>query len=271
MKSDLANSPTLKRLKELRAQARTNRAARKAAWTRRRNPKAYADLTKGELDELEKLQERVVEAKALKRLGGSEEAVKSAQAEYDARAAALKQVRREAAEESQILEVERKLLDERIAAATGELEAEAAEHMRGAVTNWLATLAAFIEANDALHAAELAVEDAGATPPIRAARKLSIETPVMKSSVPDFLKRAPQWGAYYAAELEKHRALSARTHLLKREHDAAAAAAARLAEIQASRAKVNALAAEAAERAAAKQQRRAARGAGVGFFNRSRG
>lgn len=256
MKQDLANSPTLKRLKELRAQARDNHTALKATRAKRRNPKAAADLSKPELAELDALSRGIVEAKAMKRLGGSEDAVKAAQAAYDARAAVLNEVRREAAEEGQILEAERQLLKERIAATAGELEAEAAEHMRTAAANWLETLAAFIEANDALHAAELSVEGAGATPPIRAARQVQILTPTNHAYLPTFFKWVPQWTAYYADELSKHRALSARTHLLKREHDAAAEAAARHAEKHAKAVKTSAMQAERAARDLAKQARR---------------
>lgn len=283
MKIDLANTDAVKRRQHVGQQVRDNWAAIKAVRmkrqvlatnSRRPNPLApkfeNSSDTLAERDEqhrreleqhreeLARAEARIIQAKAAARLGGDEQAVLTAQAEYDNLLEAGKDARQEAAQELAILEAERKMLQERLAEAKDAALIEAAEYMRPQVTHWLEALAAFLEANEALQAAELLVEEvAGVTPPAHAAREIHITTPIAKDRLLTLFSRRPEWDAFYGAELAKHRILSARTHILRSDHDARAAQLAKQdARMAKSRAAAEKAAAARAEKAAGKKPRR---------------
>lgn len=278
MKIDLANTDAVKRRQHVGQQVRDNWQALKAVRmkrqvlatnSRRPNPEAPpfdvstassgADRAEQHRQELARAEARIIQAKAAARIGeGDEQAVLTAQAEYDNLLEAGKDARQEAAQELAILEAERKMLQERLAEAKDAALIEAAEYMRPQVTHWLEALAAFLEANEALQAAELLVEEvAGITPPAHAAREIHITTPIAKDRLPTLFSRRPEWEAFYGAELAKHRILSARTHILRSDHDARAAQLAKQdARMAKSRAAAEKAAAARAEKAAGKKPRR---------------
>lgn len=244
--ADVTSSETYQRVRRLKQQLADNRRALKDA---RHKARFYQPDDEAERRRIDAANEDVIRAKAAARVGeGTEEAVKQAQAVLEALSADIRRAKAEAREERSILEVERKLLEEKLAEATAALEGETAEVMRGAATRWLAALAAFVEANDSLHALEVDLEEAGVAPVVTAARDVTLSLANSREHLLPMLRRSRAWRTYYAAEVAEHRALANRTHLLKRDHEAAAATAARLAERQA-KARASTLAAQqAAER-----------------------
>lgn len=224
------NAPTSEaneRVQRLKAQLAQNHQALKAARHGSRFAKPNTD---SEARQIEAAKQAVISAKAALRVGvGSETNLSRAQEDLKVVSEGVRRAKAEAYEEGSILEAERVLLKKHLAEAVAELERETAEALRPATSRWLEALAAFVEANDALHAAELTTEATGATPVVRAARELIIDTTSRRTHVLNLL-RDQGWSAYYAADVAQHRALANRTHFLKREHEAAAEAAARQAD-----------------------------------------
>lgn len=229
--SDILTSEELQRVKRLKAQLADTRRAIKDA---RHRARFYKPDDATERRRIEEAQEAVIRAKAAERVGDATAAdVRRAEEALSAVTADIRRVKAEAGEERQVLEAQRQLLEQKLTEAKAELEAKTAEAMRPAAARWLEALAAFVEANDALHAVEVELQEAGVPPVITAARDVTLELANSREHVLSMLRRNHVWQVSYAAELAQHRALATRTRLLKREHEAEAAAAARLAERQA--------------------------------------
>lgn len=260
--ADVAKSEAYERVQRIKQQLLENKEARKEARAigrkarnaaRRRSHELHlkrveggdptavtvhvaADATASEVaaaQQISEARQAVIMAKAALRIGeGGDSDVERAEKHLADLLADERQLQAQAAQEGTILEAERSLLEKRLAEARAELEAEVAEAMRPAATKWLDALAAFAEANDALHGVESELADLGVAPVVSAARDVSFRFANSKDYLLPMFRRGRAWTSYYAAEVAEHRAL-ARTRVLKREHEAEAEAAARLAERQA--------------------------------------
>src|SRR5690625_3080116 len=187
MITDLQSSETSKELQALRLQLRQNREAKKKARQRIMNG-GLTELPAGQQEAINAADEKLLEAKAAHRLGfGSEEDVQAAEQALQQLTSSLEERKQEAAEEHALLNAQEALLKNRISAAEAKLLSETAEVMRPAAKKWLEALAAFIAANDELHEVELAVTEAGGTPPVHAARDMHLTATSSKSRVPRML------------------------------------------------------------------------------------
>jgi hypothetical protein len=199
-----------------------------------RQPVTLEDVPASDQAKVSAAYAALIDAKARVRAGLlMPEDVTEAQAVYDdARALIPGDKARERSEARQILAAERRALGEELANARTALETEAAEVMRPAVERWLAALADFVDANDALYRAQLDVEDqlpAGSTAPVTAARDLFVRSTTGSKSSVSWLLANPKWRTYFATQVQAHPQLT-RSPMLAREAAAQAERAARRAD-----------------------------------------
>lgn len=183
-------------------------ARRRDARTEARIPINHA-TTAEEAERHQAAYDAVLADKAAERIGeGTHEAVQAAEARLRELEQTRSKARQEAREAVRLAELEVGMLKEKLAEARAELDREAAERMRPTVTKWLETLADFLRANEALHAAELAISTAGVKPPVTATRDLILTTGEGSQSRLAWLLAGKAWTSNYTAELAEHKNLT---------------------------------------------------------------
>ena len=203
----------LERVERLRAKLTENRATLRDLRHRAR----VGSTPPVDASALEAADRALLDAKAAASAGlGSEADILAASERVAALRGDRARERAEAADELRVATRAGDLIADALAEATAELDRAAAERMRPAVTAWLGALAAFIEANDRLHAAELDAADAGMTPPVTAARDVALVSVAGSRTRIAWALAHGGWPTHYGDDIARHRGLT-RSPMLARE------------------------------------------------------